>query len=454
MLSKFIITTALVFACAAVVAAPSAVQIKQLGTTLTPWGAEKAGNKEGTIPEYTGGLTTPPANYDPKRPGWRPDPFAREKPLVRIDAKNMEQYGDRLSPGTKELMKKYPTFFIDVYPTHRTAAYPKKVIDNTLKNASVCKLNADGESIDLSKGCHGGIPFPIPQTGVEVLWNHYLRYAGNSYLSVLTSNYVKPNGESVITSVMNQYLQFGFYDDRKDAPDTYMLIRVEYPSPTRIAGQTTLFMERFPDSERRAWSYQPATRRVRLAPDLAADTPIASTGGAKVFDEAYMFYSKLDRWDVKLVGKKELYIPYNSYKFVSPEEGGGCTREEGLMTPYHPKPSCIRWELHRVWHVQLTLKSGKRHTYSKRDLFFDEDAWHGGLQENYDQSGKLYRVHFHPVNPDYARSVPGLADNEVSLDLITGIYQIFTSDSMNVPYGPLTPMQVTPDSLQTHILKP
>ena len=43
-------------------------------------GAEKAANKDGTIPAYTGGLTTAPAGFK-TGDGIRPDPFAAEKPL-------------------------------------------------------------------------------------------------------------------------------------------------------------------------------------------------------------------------------------------------------------------------------------------------------------------------------------------------------------------------------------
>ena len=76
--------------------------------TLTPIGAEKAANKDGTIPAYTGGLTTPPAGFK-AGDGIRPNPFAGEKPRLSIDAKNMAQHADKLTEGTKALLQKYPT---------------------------------------------------------------------------------------------------------------------------------------------------------------------------------------------------------------------------------------------------------------------------------------------------------------------------------------------------------
>ena len=74
-------------------AAVSADEAKKLGTTLTEWGAEKAGNKEGTIPAYNAATAQParPASYDFKKdPGRRTDPY-NEKPLFTITAQNAAQ---------------------------------------------------------------------------------------------------------------------------------------------------------------------------------------------------------------------------------------------------------------------------------------------------------------------------------------------------------------------------
>lgn len=435
----------------ATMAAPSAEEIKQLGTTLTLWGAEKAGNKEGTIPEYTGGVTKPPAGWSKDRPGVRPDPYGDDKPLYRIDAKNMDQYADKLTPGVMEMMKKYPTFFIDVYPTRRTVAYPQHVLDNTVKNTTRCATVGD-TGLDLTKGCGLGIPFPIPKNGLEVVWNHDARHIGGAYKVKYTGNYVKPDGEAVVTQQSIMQIENPWYDTRKESPDQVFLVRAEYFGPARIAGQSTMYYDMAADGERKSWSYQPATRRVRLAPDLAADTPIGITGGAIVYDEGTMFSGKKDRYDFKLVGKKEVFIPYNAYKFATPAKGSGCTVEEGKLTPKHTKPECMRWELHRVWHVQATLKPGKRHIYPKRDFFYDEDAWHGGLQENYDQAGRIYKVSFEALTPAYDILAPGISVS-VTHDLVSGIYALSTAADGAVPTPMLRPDQTTGDSLSTHVLK-
>ncbi|MDQ6770899.1 MAG: DUF1329 domain-containing protein [Gemmatimonadota bacterium] len=431
--------------------APTADEIKMLGTTLTPWGAEVAGNKDGTIPAYTGGMTKPPAKYDKKRPGWRPDPFADDKPLFSIDAKNMAQYADKLSPGTQEMLRKYPTYRVDVYPSHRSVAYPQQVIDNSLKNASRCGLINNGDGIDVSKGCWGGIPFPIAKSGYEILWNKNSHYGGSAQVYDAPSYYVKPNGEKVLTSDGPRYEEFGFYNEAK--PEYYYLFRAENTAPARIVGQATMLYDLVANNERRAWAYQPATRRVRLAPDLAGDTPLAALGGAAVYDEVNMFQGSMDRFDMKLIGKKEMYIPYNAYKLAYADKGSGCTVAEGLLTANHVKSECVRWELHRVWHVQGTLKQGKRHIFSKRDFFLDEDSWHGGLADTYDAAGKLYHVYIGALSPLYEVPSAGIVPNYI-VDLISGIYTFAQVDDQGyVVVSPLSASSLAPDSLSTFIVR-
>ncbi|MBL8420784.1 MAG: DUF1329 domain-containing protein, partial [Dechloromonas sp.] len=99
----------------AALAATSAADIDRLGKDLTPTGATKAGSSD--IPEWKGGLTTPPAGWKPEQ-GYT-DPFANEKPLFTITGANADQYKDKLSAGVMALLKKYPNFTMPVYPTHR-----------------------------------------------------------------------------------------------------------------------------------------------------------------------------------------------------------------------------------------------------------------------------------------------------------------------------------------------
>src|SRR5512135_2794378 len=116
-------------ACGLAGIAPAQVapeQLARLNSDLTPVGAERAGNADGSIPAWTGGLAkTPPVD---RKVGYV-DPFAADTPLYTITAKNAEQYKDLLSNGHLALLKRdAKTFKMDVYPTRRSAAYPEEVL--------------------------------------------------------------------------------------------------------------------------------------------------------------------------------------------------------------------------------------------------------------------------------------------------------------------------------------
>lgn len=447
--SRKLLLTALVLGNAGLaVAAPTAEEIAALGKTLTPWGAEMAGNQEGTIPAYTGGVSAPPAAYDKSNPGWRPDPFKDDKPLLSIDAGNMDQHADKLSEGLKELMRKHPGFHIQVYPTRRSAAYPESVQQATIANAGRCTLGPNNEGLNAE--CRNGFPFPIPKNGYEVMWNKFARYRGTSVIEDRWSAYVNPNGDLVIPNVSLAYQENGIYNEAR--PDWHYFTRIEYIQPARISGQANMYYDALSNNDRSAWSYAPATKRVRLSPSTAADTPISTLGGAAVYDEADMFAGKMDRFDFQLVGKKEMYIPYNVYQQQYPEKGSGCEDKQPLKPNFYD-PKCVRFELHRVWHVQATLKPGKRHVYSKRDIYLDEDAWYGGIQEAYDAGGKIYRMTLHGIAPLYDIPAPA-QDAAIIYDLNSGVY---TAAKILNPKGVIAvaPMSETlrrPETLNRRLL--
>src|SRR5512139_700747 len=162
----------------AAVAAFTAVSAQQGGSlpaNLTPLGGEKAGNAAGTIPAWDGGITKPPAGYTPGR--HYVDPFAADKPLFTITQANAGQYAAQLSEGHKAMLKLYPTFKMIVYPSRRSASVPQRISDATARNAGTAKLVNNGNGVD---GALAGPPFPTPKTGAEVIWNHLLRYRGET----------------------------------------------------------------------------------------------------------------------------------------------------------------------------------------------------------------------------------------------------------------------------------
>lgn len=404
--------------------AVSPEEAKKLGgAELTEWGAERAGNKEGSIPAWTGQIPVP-SNYDHKKPGVRPDPFAAEKPLFSINAQNMDKYADKLSEGVKAMMKRYPTFRIDVYPSHRTTVYPQYVINNTLKNATSCKAVNNGLRLE---GCYGSVTFPIPKSGIEAMWNHTARYTATNWGGVFTAGVVDVNGNYVMQGYNDSNQQQPFNDPKNTGPvspdSIYWRIRLDTSAPARKNGEKLMLFDYLDAAShpRKAWQYIPGQRRVKLAPDLAYDTPSPQSGGAATMDDNQVFLGGLDRYDWKLQGKREMYIPYNNFRFGA--DGTQRCVDKVKYTKNHENPDCMRWELHRVWGVDAAVKPGFRHIYPKRTFYWDEDYPGAGLGDNYDASGRIYRVSTAIAYPMYESQ--GMNGDQVVIhDLQTGLYAI------------------------------
>lgn len=399
-----------------------AAEAARLKSELTPMGAEKAGNKDGSIPAWTGGMTTAPAGL--ANGGRRPDPFAAEKPVLQITSKNMDQYAERLTDGTKEMLKKYPSFRLDVYPTHRTAAAPQWVYDNTFQNATRASV-AQTAAGPISKGAYGGIPFPIPKTGAEVMLNTQLRWRGSAWNQWSSGYQVTPDGRPVLVHTVNVDNVAPYYtrDGQADSFDgMYWTVRVSSLAPAMRAGEAILGHLYVDESKTSTWVYLTGQRRVRKLPNSCCDTPHPTSAGILSFDEIETFGSRLERFDWKLVGKKEMYIPYNSNRTLVP------AKDTDLLSPKHLNPDHVRWELHRVWVVESTLQAGQRHTSPKSLYYVDEDSWWPVLADRWDANGQLARVPFSipVVMPD----VPGVIGTAWgTYDLISGSY--FVAELMN-----------------------
>jgi hypothetical protein len=439
--NKFITAAFGVAFAGSALAAVSADEAKKLGTTLTAVGAEKGGNSDGSIPAYAGGLSTPPAGFK-KGNGIRPDPFASEKPLYSIDAKNMEKYADKLTEGVKALMKKYPSYRIDVYPTHRTAAFPKYVTDNTAGCAVSAKTANNGLSME---GCHAGYPFPIPKDGFEAMWNHLVRFRGQESNFKYSAYNVDSSGKASLATEGKAVQSFPYWDPAQKATDTLFKLKITYTAPARRAGEALMVHDQLDPvtKGRRAWQYLPGQRRVKLAPDVSFDTPNVGTAGASTYDDAYVFNGSMERFNFKLIGKKEVIIPYNNYKMAY------ASTAENLLKPNHLNPDLVRWELHRAWVVEATLAEGKRHIYSKRTFYLDEDSWTAVASDEYDGRGQFYRAGFNYITPSYEVPAP-FADLQGHYDLISGMYVIngYTAEHGGVFHGaPLSEREWSSDAL-------
>ncbi len=395
-------------------AAVSAEEAARLKTDLTPFGAERAGNKEGTIPAWEGGYTKVAPGYRSGQP--RPYPFTGEKPRLTITAQNMNQYADQLSDGVKAKLRRFPTYRLDVYPTHRTAAAPQWVYDNTFKNATRARTTPNGLALERAQG---GIPFPIPQNGTEAMWNHLLQWKGQTLLFDLSSYVVAGSRKPVLASGATVEFQYPYYY-QDSSPErlgsVHWFAKFNATAPPFRAGENVLTVSQVKQGQQslQSWQYLSGQRRVRRAPNFEYDSPNFITSGVTFYDEIFLFNGALDRYNWKLMGKKEIFVPYNTPPLYA-------KNVEEVLQPHHINPDRVRWELHRVWVVEATLAPGKRHVMPRRRLYLDEDTWQVLLTDGWDASGQLWHVgHGLPL---LAPELPGVIHFSYSIhDLLGGTY--------------------------------
>lgn len=386
-----LVTSALALAVSSsmVCAKVSEAEAAKLGNELTPLGGEMSGNADGSIPAWNGGITAPPVGYT--QGDFHPDPFVGDEILFTITADNYKEYEAFLSEGQKKLFETYPdTYKMPVYPTRRSASNPEFVYEATKKNATTAELVQGGNGI---KNAAIGVPFPIPQNGVEAIWNHILRYRGEA---------IARNGAQAAPTASGDYNVIGFDEillvkySSKDATaealleeNILMKFKQKITSPARLAGTALLVHETMDQvrEPRQAWTYNTGQRRVRRAPNIAYDAPGTASDGLRTTDDFDMFNGAPDRYTWELKGKKEMYVAYNNYKLHS-----GDVKYSDILTPGHINPDLTRFEKHRVWVVEANLKPEFRHVYQKRVFFIDEDSWQIQVADMYDNRGELYRV--------------------------------------------------------------
>jgi hypothetical protein len=396
--------------------AATAEEAARLKTTLTPLGAERAGNKDGTIPAWEGGATEAPAGYRSGDP--RPDPFPNDKPVLVISAKNMDQHAARLSDGVMALMKKYPEFRIEVYPTRRTAGAPQYVYDNTFRNATRARLVDGGQGV---QDALGGIPFPVPKDAYEVILNHRLAWTGVNTQAPLRVWVMTADGKRSMPSGGVQTWRRPYYDPGASADKFdgyYMLGKFAATEPGSKAGEAILAHDGMNAATPRGlWQYLVGQRRVRKSPSVGYDTPDPVTSGIGLFDEAFNLFGPIDKHELKLIGKKELYVPYNNNR-------AALAKVAELVTPHTLNPALVRWELHRVWEVEASLMPGRRHVSAKRKYYIDEDSWQIILFDGWDAKGELWRTNY--TLTLLAADIPALLGNVMwgGYDLQTGAYYI------------------------------
>ena len=398
-----------------VMAAVPAAEADKLGKSLTPMGAEMAGNADGSIPAWKP-LPKNAGTVDSK--GFLSNPYASEQPLFTITAKDVDKYKDKLAPGQYAMFKRYPeTFKMPVYPSHRGATVPDDVFAAIKKNATTTNLVSGGNGLE---NFDTAVPFPIPKTGVEVIWNHITRYRGGSVTRLVTQATPQPNGSFSLVYFQDQFV---FRDkmkdyDPKNPGNILFYFKQKVTAPARLAGGVLLVHETLDQVKepRSAWVYNAGQRRVRRAPQVSYDGPGTAADGLRTSDNLDMYNGAPDRYDWKLEGKKEMYIASDAYKLDDPN-----LKYTDIIKAGHINQDLARYELRRVWHVVATLKEGQRHIYAKRDFYIDEDTWQAAVIDHYDGRNQLWRVAEAHAENYYDKQVPWYA-LEALYDLQSGRY--------------------------------
>ncbi|MGB1580521.1 MAG: DUF1329 domain-containing protein [Nevskiales bacterium] len=356
----------------------------KLGAELTPVGAEKAANADGSIAQWT-----PAAQRGDLSGAFANNPeYDAEKPLFTITKANMAEYDALLTEGHKKLLESYDSYKMNVYPSHRPVSFPDFVYEWTKWNATNCELIGT----DHPNNCKIGFTYPIPQSGAEIVWNHRVRFRGQNVRRYNNQMIVQADGSYQLTKIVEEAkFYYALHPDKDPVPlmkDSGLFIKYfsETLEPPRMAGQLILVHEKAGTGSegRQAWLYNPGLRRIRRAPAVCCDGPYEGTDGHQFYDQVDMFNGTLERFNWKLLGKKEMLIPYNSNKISGPT-----VKFDELAAPKHLNQELPRYEKHRVWVVEANIREGTNHTFHKRVMYFDEDSWYPSAIDNYDSRGEL-----------------------------------------------------------------
>lgn len=423
----------------------------RLGKDLTPLGAEVAANADGSIPAWDGGLAAPPAGY--KVGDHHPDPFGGDQPLYTVTPANSAQHAARLTAGHLAVLKAYPGYKLIVYPSRRSAANPPRIYEATRRNATSAQLISNGNGL---KGALVGVAFPLPQNGLEVVWNHLTRYRGVAAVRRIDQAAVERGGGYQLVKFEDEFL---FNYSRPDITpreledsNTLVYFKQAAFAPARVAGSILLAHETLDQVKepRRAWVYNAGRRRVTRAPNVAYDNPGTHADGQRTSDQFDMFNGAPDRYEWTLVGKREMLVPYNAYKLHSDK-----IKTADVLKPHHINQDLARYELHRVWVVEAKLRPGTSHLYGRRTFYIDEDSWQILVADQYDGHGQMWRVsEAHCIN--YYDALTFWSTLETHIDLQNGRYLAIGLDNENAMYDfnvKRTPADYTPDSLRREGLR-
>jgi hypothetical protein len=413
-----------------VASADAAQDASLLRTTLTPWGAIRAGNADGSIPAWTGGYTTLPQGFKPGDPIG--ELFPQEQPILTIDSNNVSQYADRLSEGAVDLINRYG-YSIEVFPSHRTHALPQGIIDRIAANVATAGPVPQGWRFGF-QGAFGGIPFPILDpdpliAGPQVVYNANTQFKG--YASKVPFQGWSVNSGQLAFAFSATYLQaYPYYQAKSLEEYNGMTFQtnVTYVGPANLVGQA-LVLYGYTNAALHpqiGWELLNGEGRVRRAPELSFDTPSSQVNDIGNFDELYGFNGSLERYDWKYLGLKEMYVPYNNNKLIT-------TAPQPVHLTHFIDPKVVRYELHRCHAVEATLHPGERNVDARRIIYIDEDTYSVMLTDNWDSGGNLIRT--------WINLVVARPDIPATMNIGGFIHNLQTGDyaSLVASWGPAAP---------------
>ena len=357
-------------------------------------------------------INNPISEYDGSTSSY-PDPFSDDEIIFTINKDNFPEYSKSiLTPGQIEMFKAYPSSFkMNIYKSRRSCSVPNEVLELTKSNA---QLIDEGEGI---LGIVGSIPFPEPSEALHHVWNHILRYRGVDIYGSSPFYIVDPDGtitygagEAIARNYWNPFV--------KSDKGLQGKLMTKVTHPPRLADASLLVIESLNayKNPRRAWVYNPGTRRVRRAPDIAYDYKPTANQGLVTADQFDGFNGAKDRYEWTFAGTQKKLVPYNAYKFHE-------ASITDMLTPYHVDQNYLRYELVNVNVVVAKLKSDKRHIIPKRIMYFDLDSHNMVIEESYDDENNLMSYREFPLINFYDQPMC-LSIHSATYDFATRRYQL------------------------------
>ncbi len=367
-------------------------------------------------------ITSPLSEFNSDSDSY-PDPFSLDQIIMTIDAENYISFKETLlTPGQIKMFETYPkTFKMNIYPSRRSCAVPPEVLELTKENAL---LIDDGEGVE---GVVGSIPFPSPSKALHHVWNHILRYRGVEIYGASPFYIINPDGtqtygagEAIAKNFWNPYVT-------NEEAGLQGMLMTKVTNPPRLADASTLVIESLNafKTPRKAWVYNPGTRRVRRAPDISYDYMPSAAQGLTTVDQVDGFNGAKDRYNWLDLGEQLRLMPYNAYKFHE-------TKIEEVLTPYHVNQDFLRYELVKVNVIEAKLKDDKRHIIPKRIMYFDTDSHNMLSEETFDNRNTIMAYREFPIINFYDQPMC-LSIHSATYDFATKRYQLQSVRSTDIP---------------------